>query len=149
MWAWQKLVVGLKYCLLMQKTRIFKLFLSLVLVGVIGSSFLVGSARADDYSLDSFRPDVYAGDTGKYFGGVINLVFVVAFALVFFYLLYGAVGWISSSGDASKLEAAKNRMLQAIVGVFVLACVWAIYTFIIFVITGGGVDKINIPKITS
>ena len=73
MWAWQKLDVGLKYCLLMQKTRIFKLFLSLVLVGVIGSGFLVARARADDYSLDSFKPDVYARNTGKYFGGVINL----------------------------------------------------------------------------
>lgn len=103
---------------------------------------------AEKIDLKNFQPEVYASDNSKYFQGIVNLVFVVAVSLVFFYLLYGALSWITSSGDANKLLTAKNRMIQAVIGMLILASVWAIYTFVVMVMTGSAdLNKINIPSL--
>lgn len=50
--------------------------------------------------------------------------------MVIFFFIWGALQWISSSGDKSKLEAARNRMLQAAIGLFILVSSFVIIGFI-------------------
>lgn len=45
-------------------------------------------------------------------------------------LIIGALGWVTSGGDKGKVEAARERMTQAVIGMLVLAGTVAISAFI-------------------
>jgi len=51
----------------------------------------------------------------------------IAALLVFIYLLWGAIGWITAGGDKGKIETARNKITTAVIGVVVLASVVAIF----------------------
>ncbi|MBI2442554.1 MAG: hypothetical protein HYV40_01440 [Candidatus Levybacteria bacterium] len=40
--------------------------------------------------------------------------------LALFYLIYGGIQWITSSGDKQKVAAARNRMIYAIIGLVII-----------------------------
>ncbi len=46
------------------------------------------------------------------------------------YLILGAFAWITASGDSSKIEKAREKILQAIVGMIVLSATLAIFKFV-------------------
>jgi hypothetical protein len=86
---------------------------------------------------------------GEWTGRIFNAVFVFALLLLLIYLIWGAISWLSASGDSSKVQAARDKMTQAVVGVIVLAATFAIFMLIqtflgveIFTIDGvSGVDS--------
>jgi len=47
--------------------------------------------------------------------------------LVFAFLIWGAIEWITSAGDKGKMESARNKISNAIVGLVILAAVTAIF----------------------
>ncbi len=69
-------------------------------------------------------------------------LFLLAFITGFFYLITGAMHWITSGGDKGKLEEARNRIIHSIVGIIVVASSWAIITLIGQFI---GLDLENLP----
>ncbi|MBI3956090.1 hypothetical protein HY339_02445 [Candidatus Gottesmanbacteria bacterium] len=73
---------------------------------------------------------------------VISGIFLLAFIIAFFYLITGAMYWITSAGDKTKLEEARNRITHSIIGIIVVAATWAI-----MVLTGQflGLDFENLP----
>jgi len=50
--------------------------------------------------------------------------------LVIIYLVWGALEWITSSGDQQKLESARNKITHAIIGLGILAASFAIVMFL-------------------
>lgn len=58
----------------------------------------------------------------------IGGMFLLAFIIAFFYLLTGAIHWITSAGDKTKLEEARNRITHSIIGLVVVAATWAVIT---------------------
>jgi hypothetical protein len=121
-------------------------FIFSIVSGLFWLGVVVSPVWAGGYGLNSFQPSSVnmVSDPGKYSLNVIDLVFIVAFIMAFFYMLFGAVSWITSSGESGKLETAKNRMIQAVVGLLVLCSTWAIYSFFLQV-TGG--EKLVIPHL--
>ena len=67
---------------------------------------------------------------GGLIGSVLSFAIVIGFILAFFFLLQGAFGWISSGGDEGKVEAARNRITQAIIGLVLLVSVWALFRLV-------------------
>ena len=61
---------------------------------------------------------------------LFNGVLVVGALLVLIYLLWGAIGWVTAGGDKGKIESARNKMTQAIIGLIVLASTIALYTLV-------------------
>jgi uncharacterized membrane protein YgcG len=61
---------------------------------------------------------------------LLSIVVAIAAILLLIFLLWGGVEWIASGGDKSKVEKARNRITQAIVGMIVLATTIAIFMFI-------------------
>ena len=61
------------------------------------------------------------GGFGAFMGQMLGAVFAIATLLVFLYLIWGAIQWISSGGDKGKVEQARNRITQAVIGLIVLA----------------------------
>ncbi len=71
-----------------------------------------------------------ADNFGNLIARVMNIVMAAALLLVLFYLVTGAVDWISSAGEKSKTEAARNKMTNAIIGIIVLSATLAIFKFV-------------------
>lgn len=61
---------------------------------------------------------------------VVTLVFILAAALTFFFLVAGAIAWITSGGDKGKVEEARNKITAAVIGLLILAATWAIFILI-------------------
>ena len=71
---------------------------------------------------------------GAFFGGLISALLslgLVIGAIVFlFYFILGGIGWISSGGDKMKLEQAKSRIANALIGIVVLLSFVAILNLV-------------------
>ena len=76
---------------------------------------------------------------------IITLVFVIAAVITFAYLVYGAISWITSGGDKSKVEAARNRITSAVIGLLILAATWAIFLLVMQIAFGS--SEISIPSL--
>lgn len=73
----------------------------------------------------------YATDFGNMVSSLINVVMVVAALLVFAYMIWGGVEWITSGGDKSKAESARNKLTAAIIGLVIVAASYAIVTLVV------------------
>ncbi len=63
------------------------------------------------------------------------------------YLLWGGVEWITAGGDKQKIETARGKITQGIIGLAILA---ASYVIVLFLEKALGIDLLNIkwPTIT-
>lgn len=86
-------------------------------------------------------------DIGVLISRVISVAFILAGILTFALLVMGGIEWLTSGGDKSKTESARNRITAAIVGLAIVAASWALMKLIAYFF---GVDvfegNINIPK---
>lgn len=71
-----------------------------------------------------------------YFLMMWNTVISIGAILVLAYFLWGAVEWITSGGDSSKLEGARNKMLHAFIGLLILVSAYTLIGFISAVVFG-------------
>lgn len=63
-------------------------------------------------------------------GNLMSAVMVIAIILVLAFLLWGGIEWITSSGDKSKMEGARNKISNAIIGLIILAAVTALFMLV-------------------
>lgn len=71
--------------------------------------------------------------------GAINGVVGILGAVAAIYIVVGAIGLMTSSGDSAKLEKAKKTILYAAIGLIIAALTFAIVNFVIAkVINGSG-----------
>lgn len=71
-----------------------------------------------------------AGYISSIVGALVSLLFMIGGIIFFFQLAWGAVGWILSGGDKASLEAAKNKITNAIIGLILLIATFAIIKII-------------------
>lgn len=67
------------------------------------------------------------GDLGAFISNVVTLVFIFAIILVLAMLIWGAFEWITSGGDKESVGKARNRILNALIGIAVLAVAFALF----------------------
>ena len=70
----------------------------------------------------------FATDFGGMINGLLSFVMVIAALLVFMYLIWGGIEWITSGGDKGKTESARNKITSAIIGLVVVAASDAVLT---------------------
>jgi hypothetical protein len=73
----------------------------------------------------------YATDFGKMFSSILNVVMLIAAILVFAYLIFGGIQWITSGGDKSKAEEARNKITAAIIGLIIVAASYAVINLVV------------------
>lgn len=94
------------------------------------------------------KPDsVQITNIGTLIQGAVQGALLIAALLVFAYLIWGGIQWITSGGDKGKTQEARDRITAALVGLAVVASAWAVmliiqYFFGISVLNG----NINPPK---
>lgn len=67
---------------------------------------------------------------GMLVSNIGGLFFIFAFFLTFLYLLTGGIGWLTSGGDKSKLETARDKITNALVGLVIVAAAYAIFALV-------------------
>ncbi len=82
-------------------------------------------------------PTAFVSDIGVLFNNILTFVFIIAALLVFFYLIWGGIDWITSGGDKGQTEKARNKITAAIVGLIVLLASFAILQLVLRFFTGG------------
>jgi hypothetical protein len=90
---------------------------------------------------DLFRID----SLGQLVSAVAGSLLIIAALLAFVYLILGGIQWITSGGDKSGMEAARNKITHAIVGLIIVGAAWAIMMLVqnflgISIIGGTGID---------
>lgn len=79
-------------------------------------------------------------------GNIITIVFIVAAVLVLFFLIFGAFEWILSGGDKEKIAHARGRIINALIGLVILAL-----AFLILQVVGNlihiNIQDLNIPAL--
>jgi len=70
--------------------------------------------------------NVKIGDIGKLLSAVVGLLLILAGVLAFLFLILGGIQWITSGGDKAGMEAARNKITHAVVGLIIVGAAWAI-----------------------
>ncbi len=76
-------------------------------------------------------PGGFFTDIGALINKGLRFVLVLGALLVFMYLIWGGIEWITSGGDKGKTESARNKITAAIVGLIVLASAWAVLLLVL------------------
>jgi hypothetical protein len=94
------------------------------------------------------NPDYRQGGAalGTLISNLVGALFIAGFLLAFVFLLMGGVKWITSSGDKTKLEAARDEITNAIMGIVVVGAAWALTT-IVGQFFGLDITSLPIPSI--
>jgi len=69
-------------------------------------------------------------DLGNFVSHAFSAIILVAGLATFAYIILGGVTWIMAGGDKGKLEEAKSRITNGIIGLAIVASSWAIYLLI-------------------
>jgi hypothetical protein len=77
----------------------------------------------------------FGGSDGSKVGitirNVVVFFIVIAVVVALIYLLYGGIKWITSKGDKAEVEAARNHIMAAIIGLIVVILAVFIMTIIL------------------
>lgn len=103
---------------------------------------------AADPSITINQPsNIKISDVGQLVSAGVGTLLIIAALLAFFYLILGGIQWITSGGDKAGMEAARNKITHAIVGLIIVGAAWAIMllvqNFLGVTIIGG---TLNFPK---
>ena len=73
----------------------------------------------------------YATDFGNMFSSILNVVMLIAAVLVFAFLIFGGIQWITAGGDKTKAEEARNKITSAVIGLVIVAASYALINLIV------------------
>ncbi|MBF8250238.1 MAG: conserved rane protein of unknown function, partial [Candidatus Levybacteria bacterium] len=78
--------------------------------------------------------------------GVVVFFIILAVVIALMYLLYGGVKWITSRGDKTEVESARNHIMAAIIGLIVVILAVFILTIVLQAF-GISLSALKIPVI--
>ena len=108
----------------------------------LSAAAFVTAAPAAFAQTDIEAPSFFFTDVGSLINKVLNFVMVLGALLVFMYLIWGGIEWITSGGDKGKTESARNKITAAILGLIVLAASWAILGLVLNFLGAGDINTL-------
>ncbi len=101
----------------------------IALLSFVFLAFPTSIVKAQDEVTVAITPPeaVKITDFGTFFTGAVAFILLVAFILAFLYLILGGIAWLTSGGDKGNIEAARNKIVAALVGLVIVAATWAIF----------------------
>lgn len=67
---------------------------------------------------------------GGIISGALSLLMLVVALVFFFILILGGLKWVMSGGDQKNVEAARNQITNALIGLAIVFAAWAIMRLI-------------------
>ena len=101
-------------------------------LGQIGSSNLIsGSSMFESTGQIKWAAVVQTG---------VNFMFFVAALLTLFYLIWGGVNMIMSSGDSGKFKEGRDRLVFAAIGMLVVGASYAVWRLVLAIVGISALD---------
>ncbi len=69
-------------------------------------------------------------DIGALVRAIVSMAIIISGILVFLYLVWGGIQWLTSGGDKAQTEKAQQRITSAIIGLAIVAASWALIRII-------------------
>jgi len=88
-----------------------------------------------------------SGQLGSVIGSITNLLFLVAGLIALIYLVIGGIKWVTSEGDSKNVEAARNQIIAAALGLAVTFLSYLIINLLLQFLIGSGLSNITLPKL--
>jgi len=79
---------------------------------------------------------------GSIIGSLVGLFLILSFISSLLYMLLGGFDWITSGGDKTKLQSARDKITNALVGLVIVGASWAI---MMIVANFFGIEFPNLP----
>lgn len=93
-------------------------------------------------------PTATPGLLGKLISGLVGFMLTIATVWTFIQLIIGGLSWITSGGDKSALSAAREKIINAIIGLFIVMAAWGVFLLLMqFFGMSGGTFTLTLPKI--
>jgi hypothetical protein len=79
---------------------------------------------------------------GSLISSLVGVFLILAFISTLLYMILGGFDWVTSGGDKTKLQSARDKITNALVGLIVVGASWAV-----MMIVGNfiGIDFPNLP----
>ncbi len=104
---------------------------------------VVSAVQAQGVDIAPINPGQgFFDDVGVLINGLLSFVMVLAALLVFMYLIWGGIEWITSGGDKGKTESARNKITSAVIGLIVLAASYAILLLVLSFLGFGSLNDV-------
>ena len=89
-------------------------------------------------------------DIGKLIVGLINLIFILSVVVALLYLIWGGFKWLTSGGDKTAVQGAREHLVAAIVGLVVIFLSYFILNFVVgFFIPGFHLNEFVLPTLSN
>lgn len=79
---------------------------------------------------------------GSIISALVGFFLILSFVATLVYMLLGGFDWVTSSGDKTKLQSARDKITNALVGLVVVGASWAV---MMLVGTFTGIEFPNLP----
>lgn len=84
---------------------------------------------------------------GSLISSLVGALFIAGFLLAFMELLLGGISWITAGGDKQKLETARDKITNSIIGLIVVGATYALMTLVARFF-GMDITSLTVPGIT-
>lgn len=69
-------------------------------------------------------------DLGTIIASFLSLAILVGALLSLFFMVIAGINWVTAGGDTSKIGKARDKFIQSIIGLAVLASMWAVFLIV-------------------
>ncbi len=87
-------------------------------------------------------------DLGRLISTGVSVIIIVSGILVFVFLVWGGLEWLTAGGDKTKTQSAQSRITNALVGLAIIAASWALVRIIayFFGVEAGISGPLTVPR---
>lgn len=78
-----------------------------------------------------YLPPGFAKSFPDLLASILTLLVAIVAILVFAYLIWGGLNWITSGGDKGKTETARNKIMAALIGLIIIASSYAVLQIVL------------------
>lgn len=97
-------------------------------------------------SLCKLDPEENPDGISKTVSGFISVIIILAIVLSLIYLVFGGIKWITSGGDKQKIDAARQHLTAAVIGLIISLLAY-FFVGILLGLFGLSTDDLKIPKL--
>ncbi len=67
-----------------------------------------------------------AGGISQFFSNFVGLFYSVAILVLILMIIWGAFDWLTSGGDKEKIDSARKKLINAVIGIILFAVAFAV-----------------------
>ena len=86
-------------------------------------------------------------EIGTAIGNAVTFIYILAIVIALFYLIWGGLKWLTSGGDKAAVQAAREHIVAAIVGLVLIFLAYFILNIVLQFFLGISLGTFTLPQI--